>query len=779
MREQMLLARTSLRRGKGQTVILTLLVLISAFVMSLWLMLATDYHENFDHYHADLNAEDVLLTVTMPEDVVRPEAQRIADSTPGVTDSEITGGYSVWCTFAFNEGEATGEMFVLRDDDAFRKRIGRPEIVKEDPSVEEGIYFPMIFETGDIRLGAEVEITAGSTKLTVPVRGFINSIMAGSMNCTTIELLATEKQYEELARYGVPATLFSLTVDDKEQSKEIGAEVTNRLGDAFPEAGVTGSSYSHVRRSRYVSQMITGAVLGVAACIVLLVAMIIASSNTVNHIQETMPDLGVLKGLGYTGSMLVGAEVLQYTLISLPASIAGAALACAAFPGLSETMDAQTGIPYSVHFLPGPFAASVFVCWAGITVSAWFAARRIRRIEPIVALRSGVVTHSFSGSRMPLSRSRGSAVAALSVQDCFAAGRRNALICATMIVLTLLVVFAAVMARNVLMDPQQLLEMIGVECGDAMLVVDAGKEDELQAWLEDDERVERGYLYHTEQNVPDVGGTEVAIIVIDDARDLVNQSTLAEGRYPKYDNETVVGALHAEGRGLSVGDTIRLGSEEHSADFLITGLSQGSNYLGDEAYLTREGYERIGGLDAVSYYVLLRDGDADEFLDDAAAHFGPSLRSAVNVRSILDGTMASYVAAVQLIVWVLIALTILLVILVLVLVSRTTMAAQTHEYGILKALGYTSGEIVRMTVLSFGVPIVLSSLVGLVLWPLAMNPLISIFLRAIGTVRSSFVLPPGMIAAGGAALICLALLTVRVMASRIRRIAPAVLLTEA
>ena len=75
------------------------------------------------------------------------------------------------------------------------------------------------------------------------------------------------------------------------------------------------------------------------------------------------------------------------------------------------------------------------------------------------------------------------------------------------------------------------------------------------------------------------------------------------------------------------------------------------------------------------------------------------------------------------------------------------------DYGILKSLGFTTGQLILQTALSFMPTIILSTVVGLILSALIINPLMSLFLRDIGIVKCTFMVPIGFIVIAGIGLI--------------------------
>ena len=63
MRKLFLIVCSNIRKAKGQTAAIVVLILFAAMLLNLWLMLSMDYKANFDRYHEKLNAEHVTVTV--------------------------------------------------------------------------------------------------------------------------------------------------------------------------------------------------------------------------------------------------------------------------------------------------------------------------------------------------------------------------------------------------------------------------------------------------------------------------------------------------------------------------------------------------------------------------------------------------------------------------------------------------------------------------------------------------------------------------------------------
>lgn len=251
-----------------------------------------------------------------------------------------------------------------------------------------------------------------------------------------------------------------------------------------------------------------------------------------------------------------------------------------------------------------------------------------------------------------------------------------------------------------------------------------------------------------------------------------------KGRFPKYDNEMAVAAKYAGEHGLKIGDEITLTAEGNEARYLISEFTQISNNLGKDCLLTHSGYERMGRLQNENYYINTADEvDIDAFNTEVSEEFGPDIYATVNIRSVMNGTTAVYVSLMTAIVITVLVLSACIVTFVLYLLVRTMLNSKKRDYGILKALGFTTGQLVLQTALSFMPAVIVSAVLGITMSALVINPLTALFLRGIGIVKCTFSIPVGFSIGAGAGLIVFAFAAACLLSMKIRKIAPRTLLT--
>lgn len=778
MKKSFLIARSNIRKAKGQTVSIIVLIIIASIMLNLWLMLSTDYKANFDRYHDAFNAEHVTLSADGCTDEFQSFLLQTLKSDDRVASYSLSNSMHMIGTFPYNGGVMNGWFVFLEKQDALQRNIGRIEIV-EDSSLTSGIYLPMIYKTGDIAVGKSIEISIGSHKVTYTVCGFFNSVMMGSHNCTLTELVLTQDKYTELQNtgYASQSTLCSVRLTEKSESFNYESSLKSTVSENYPNITMMSNCYGTVSVSRYISQMICSGIVAAMAFFVLLIALVVIISNIVNYIQVHMKNLGAFKAVGYTSRQLIHSLLLQFLGLTLTAALVGIGLSYLLFPSVNEMMIAQTGIPYVMHFLPLPFVILLTVLSIAVALAVWIAARRIKKIEPIVALRAGIQTHNFQRNHFPLEKTKSPLNLALALKTAFSGIKHNVTICITMLVLSLVVVFSGLMTENVIADMTPFLNLVMGESADSCISVQIDAEDDFLSEMKKDSRVEKAYLY-TSLTVSHTGGAELMTTLCEDFNNVNNQDTVFEGRFPKYNNEIAIAAKYAKENDFQIGNEIEIDANGKKEKYLICGFTQISNNLGKDCLFTREGYERLGMLTNATYYINLADGtDIDAFNQETKEKLDGSVNNVINIDKTITSMAGIYVSLMTIIVIAILALSVIIIIFVLYLLVRTMLNNKLCDYGIMKALGFTTKQLILQTALSFMPAMIVSTALGLTLSSIIINPLTALFLSSIGIVKCTFAIPIGFIIAAGIGLVLCAFLTVCLLSLKIRKISPKALLT--
>ena len=141
MKKYFLIARSNLRRTKGQTVATAVLVFITALMLNLWLMLSMDYKSNFNRYHDKLNAGHVTLAVGSSDNKLKNFISKTLDNDSRTTQYCISDAFANNASFGYNGGEISTSFVFLNKQEAINRTVEKIEIV-EDSSYKSGIYLP-------------------------------------------------------------------------------------------------------------------------------------------------------------------------------------------------------------------------------------------------------------------------------------------------------------------------------------------------------------------------------------------------------------------------------------------------------------------------------------------------------------------------------------------------------------------------------------------------------------------------------------------------------------
>lgn len=772
MRKLFIIARSNMRKAKGQTVAIVALILLAAMLLNLWLMLSMDYKANFERYHDKLNAEHVTVAVDGADEVRNFLSQTLANDTK-VKEYRLDSCMHMFGTFPYNDGMMNGEFVFLDKQTATTRSIGKSEII-EDGGLLSGVYLPMLYKSDDFSVGKTIEMAIGSHSVTYPICGFFNSVMMGSHNCAITQIILTEDKYFELTQlgYAPQATLCSVRLYNEAINLTYESTFKSVISKQFPNARMVSNSYDIVVQSRYISQGICSVIMSAMAFFVLLIALVIIVSNIINYIQVNIKNLGALKAVGYTSRQLVCSLLLQFLGVAIITTIVGAALSYAIFPALNVMMIAQTGIPYIIKFLPLPVIFSLLILGGAVALSVWLSARRIKKIEPIVALRSGIQTHNFKHNRVPLEKTKAPLNFALALKTALSGVKHNITVCVAMLVLSLVVVFSGLMTENMIVDMTPFINLIVGETTDSAINVQTEVEDDFLAVLNSDSRAEKVYLYNS-LNVSHAGGVELMATLCDDFAKVNNQSVVYKGRFPKYDNEIAIAAKYAKQKGFAIGNEIEITASGKTEKYIISGFTQITNNLGRDCLMTRQGYERLGKLTSLTYYINLAEGaDIDAFNEEMEGKFTGSVNGVINVLKTLEGAASVYVSLMTVIVIAILVLSMIIIAFVLYLLVRTMLNNKKRDYGILKALGFITKQLILQTALSFMPAIIVSTVIGLIISCLTINPLLSLFFSSLGIVKCTFNIPIVFVTLAGIGLIIISFGIACLLSLKIKKISP-------
>lgn len=466
------------------------------------------------------------------------------------------------------------------------------------------------------------------------------------------------------------------------------------------------------------------------AAIILAVSIFLSSFRIRSTIKDELAQMGVLKAVNYTSKLIIRSTVLPYTLT-------GAALSYAVLPSVAELLAIQSGFTYTPSFDIAALLIVLAVPVFAIFLFSYLSARKIYRLEPIDAIR---------GTRRKFDTGQGILLSALSIG------------------IMVLLSFAGTLLYNVSMVPDIFMNTISEETPSVIFTAQENKMPELKEILQSDDRVKLVLEYSTAA-VSYTDGSLTAF-VCEDFEKTANDICY-EGRSPSGEDEIAVGNALADS--YPIGSRISVTASENSELYTVMGYIQSVNNAGRVCQLTGEGYEKIGGIPS-TVNVYLYDKGAEAFITEYEEGHAPLIASSVNYEQLSENGMKMYAGIVSAVTVVLFVISVLMALLVLYVIIHFMISRRRQEFGIYKAIGYTSGQLTMMTVTRFMPILAVSSAAAAIagIWYLpAINQMI---LSEIGAIKNHFEISIPILLIAAVIFTCTSFLISVLLAAPIKKI---------
>jgi putative ABC transport system permease protein len=200
---------------------------------------------------------------------------------------------------------------------------------------------------------------------------------------------------------------------------------------------------------------------------------------------------------------------------------------------------------------------------------------------------------------------------------------------------------------------------------------------------------------------------------------------IISGRNAQSDDEVMLSTVMADRLNVSEGDVVYFEMNGNKQDYIICGIFQGINHLGKKAIMSLAGIRRLDS--TINPYMIYVYKTASASLDDLISN----LKSAVkddnvtvnNYNNYIASSMASVTSVMTIFSYIIILAVGIVIALVLMLLVKTQLVKDNRQYGIYKALGYTSGQLLLQTTMNYLPVVVLGTFLGCLFSVFFMNPL--------------------------------------------------------
>lgn len=759
-----------------------LLIFIATMLLSTGISVISQMSTFYDDKIEQLG--DPHISVFAKQAHYKPEYEKFFMDNAEVIEIETQPALYL-STAKFNYGDAeltNGAAIMNANSDG--KMAPLKLVEKLEGADKDDIYVSYSFKSnGGYSLGDSLTINYQDQNYTYRIAGFFETTMMGTSNIGVMKFLMPDAAYTALAdRLGALAkgTMLSVFLSESSDSSSLLRDFL----ETFPETGVAmhaGDLFSidvtSVKDGNSITVNIIAMIFVLFAALIVAVSLIVIKFRVTNTINDGIVNIGVLKALGYTTKQILASILLQFMIIALSAGAIGASASSAIHSIFGQIITSFTGLITTQSFDVISNMASVLIVFVLVASVVLISSLRIRSLHPVMALRGGLSTHSAKKNHFPLESARGGLQFMMASKAMLANMRQNLMITLIVISVTFASVFSIVLFYNISQDKTAFLHLVGAETYNVGVMANkAADSNRLKAEIEKMEQVSKTVFFDMTSTKMD--GHFININVLDDF-DKLNNSMLIKGRHPKYDNEISISLKVSKMLDKGVGDTVTLESGEASRRMLITGMTQSMNNMGEATYVTIPGMLKLmPDFKPNSIFVYLDGSDNASFIRDIKAKFGNEIDNVMDVDELIESQSKAFVSALFIVMALILTITLLVVVLILYLVISTMILKRKREFGILKATGYTTFQLMSQIAYSFLPVIGFGVVAGGTLGCLYTNPVLAMLLSGGGIQNVAFIVKIPVMALMCAGLIVLAYLVSMLVARRIKKISAYALITE-
>lgn len=774
----LLLALANIKKRKSASITLFILVLLAALMLNIGLSVFSRLNNflldktdelNGAHYVANFVNDDTLQKkIDFLSDYSYTDKLEKEDSI-SLNGAELPFGSGILTTF-----------MVILDADTPRTISPLKLLEKSDFNSQDAVYLPYIFKSGGgYSVGDAITFSLADKKYTYRVGGFFEDTTLGHIWGGSLKAFLTGDAFTALttsSTVDMKGTFLSLRLTDISKVVDLSKDMDRKfLAGAYDPtitSDVISSDMNYTMPLKFIAFLLIA-----FAIIVIAVALIVIRFRILNSIEDDMPNIGSLKAAGYTSSQILLSIILQFQAISISAGILGLVISFMAMPLLGGIISASAGLLWTSGFSIAIHLISLFTVILLILSVTLATASSVRKISPIAALRGGIETHSFKRNPFPLEKFNLNLQILIGFKNMANSMKQNILVIVIIVSLCFASIFCSVIYYNFGVDKANMYSIVGSEQCNVMIQAKSGTDTTgMFADIGKMEDVKSTGMLSSQAAVID---NEAIFMQVSDDYGKIIWNNVYKGKQPEYDNEIAISGMIAKKMNKKIGDTVEVSYGDESKNFIITGLSQQVSNAGRIAAVTFEGYKKINpGYKKDELSVYLKKENAPEFIEKVKSKYSQQIFAIGDMDGAAKSQMGAINSALFSIMLLIILMSIGVIGLILYLLIKTILLKHKREFGIFKANGYTTFQLMCQITFSF-VPIVaIGTVIGGMISYYFSNSALSLLLSGLGIYNAKFTvnLP-------SAVIICLSMILAAyalsmLIAYRVRKIAAYSLITE-
>lgn len=770
-----MLAINNIKKSKYTAITLTFLIMFSIIFSYMGSSVVLNLGSFFDNKVKELNDANISVVTTNAD--VFEKSYSFIKNNRHTKKTETEDILSLDAASFKSANKDIFTQFIICDAENKRTLSSLNFTEKAKEKQENSIVLSYNFKAGyGYKVGDKITIKCNNKSITFTVYGFFEDTLYSNNGDTMVsKAYLFHEDFEKLKASSLvtKGKIIKAKTDSMENAHVERKECVNIISEDFAgkQYNVECSDSSNAKLSLYSYTGILLSILIAFSIILIVIALIVIAFSIVTFIEDNIKNIGVLLAIGYVNRQVIWINLIQFMIISVFGSVLGIITAFIATPYVSNIVSSIAGLKWPMKInIADAFLCIVFVLFLVLLIT-YFSAVKIYKITPIIALRSGITTHSFKKNHMRLEDYRGSLNFAISLKAIFHYLRQNCMIVVIIFVLSFVSIFGTVTYYNFVVNNKFLMNMIGIESIDISLEVNNGTSEKVYDEMKNNVNVRKVIkLYDKSFLLKD---ESTRLYICDDYSKLENK-VIYSGREPIHYNEIAISNIIAKSMNKKIGDTMNIKIDGISKDFLVVGISQHMTGYGRSISITEDGYHRYYPnfkIPTIGLY-LKNSAYIKEFMKILNSKYPSNDITIINYKVLLDSIVEPFKLPIKLLVLVFIAITVVIVCLIILLLIKIRLLKDRKRLGLLKSLGFTTAQLVFQTVFSLMPIIIMGVLAGAIGGCLLSNSLMAVIVSSMGIYNCSLTINYAYVAFVIMGIIAIAYIFASLVAYRIRKITP-------
>ena len=763
----------NIRKEKGSFLSFGIIVIIASLIFNLSMILALNIDQAYDRNFEELNTADMYENIS-----IQSNPAGLVEKIKAVNDVEYVehrNGILLEATLPdFQSAEFTMATVFYNKSDPHQLNTLR--ILKNtEATVSNPIYIPKwIADMGPYSLGDNYNYIIGGREYRFTIAGIVEEMQYGNYGLSIIGVYLEKNEYENLLSQNKDNEISSISIRTKENSNN--DQVFKNISELLAEEGATvfsGSFSSRSKSSRTVVTTLIVAIFVSFSVLVLLVSLFLSNFRIKNNIEEELTSMGTLMAIGYTSRQIIMATTLPYVIVSLASSVIGIGLSYLLLPLMLRVVEIQSGFSWQQGFDPLSTFLTLVIILGLVALFTYLAAKKIRRMKPINAIRGLDSNTKRNKNHFPIDRTNLNINLILMLKNTASSLRQNILLFMVLFLATILAMFSGILFYNVVLEPDNFVTTLSEELPTVKVSSNSITKEEIASI----ENVEEA-IYYTNETIKIKEDTITAFI--SDNYDNVKNDLIYEGRNPTADNEIAIGSKLVENYNFKINDNLMIQHGDHTSEYLIVGFIQSINYDGAVCELTNSGFSRLRpDYTYNSFYVYLEDEtQTEKFIAEIKAKFGSKIESVENHYETRSSVISMYSTVVQALCIFIMTITCLIIFLILYVIIKSIIIKRKQEFGIYKSIGYSNRQLIMQIAGSFMPCAILAVGMSVAICRLYMMQIIKVIFGLIGAMKTNFTIPVTITIAVFLVIISFTLMIAMFLSMKIKKISAYSLIKE-